>query len=116
MVQVSAPIEIGWTVEDVDGEKVGSIAEVGPNYLLVHKGLIFGKDIYIPTSRVSVVDPAEQAVRLPIRRDVVDAQGWDEPPEWIPAPSASRGGETDDGLPTDLSVFRVTNPTDSPAY
>jgi hypothetical protein len=108
MQQASAPIEIGWTVRDRDGEKVGSIAEVGPNYVLVHKGVIFGRDIYVPTAQLIAVDPAHEAVQIPVRRDDLDDQGWDEPPEWTPVPSASRGGDADDGLPTDLSVFRAT--------
>ena len=107
MQQASAPIEIGWTVHDRDGEKVGSIAELGPNYVLVHKGVIFGRDIYVPTSQLIAVNPAHEAVQIAVRRDDLDDQGWDEPPEWTPVPPASRGGDADDGVPTDLSVFRA---------
>ena len=102
------PIEIGWNVYDPDGEKVGSISEVGPSYLLVQKGLIFIRDIYIPMDVVSGSTPAEEAVQISIRKDAIEDQGWDEPPAWAGAPSTASATQGEAGLPDDLSVFRGT--------
>jgi len=109
MQPTQGPIEIGWNVYDRDGEKIGSIAEVGPNYLLVQKGLIFIRDIYVPTDAVTSTNPTEEAVQVSVRKDDIDQQGWDAPPAWAGAPStASADVQGDDGFPEDLSVFRGT--------
>jgi hypothetical protein len=46
-------VRAGWDAHGSDGEKVGDIDDVGPNYPLVTKGFLFTKDIYIPTSAMS---------------------------------------------------------------
>lgn len=45
-------VQVGWDVYGSDGEKVGDVSDVGSNYLLVTKGFLFTKDIYIPPSAV----------------------------------------------------------------
>jgi uncharacterized protein (TIGR02271 family) len=109
MQPTHAPIEIGWNVYDRDGEKIGSVSEVGPNYVLVQKGLIFVKDIYVPMDSVTGMNPAEQAVGLSVRKDDIEQLGWDAPPAWAGAPSAATAAtQGDEGFPEDLSVFRGT--------
>ena len=39
-----------------DGEKVGSIVAVYPNYLVVEKGFFFPTDYYIPVSAVNATE------------------------------------------------------------
>ena len=71
-------IQNGWDVYGSDGEKVGDVAEVGSNYLLVQKGWFFTKDYYIPTSAIVSVEPND--VRLSLASSDIANQGWDSPP------------------------------------
>jgi uncharacterized protein (TIGR02271 family) len=57
---------------------VGDVAEVGSNYVLVQKGWLFTRDIYIPTSAISSVD--EDGVYLNIPKDQVNSMEWDIAP------------------------------------
>jgi len=70
----------GWDVYGSEGDKIGSIDEVGPNYILVRKGLIFPKDIYVPHSAVSDVNPDQTAVMLNVPKSGIEELGWGEPP------------------------------------
>jgi uncharacterized protein (TIGR02271 family) len=74
------PIQTGWDVIGSDDQTLGSVAEVGPNYVRVEKGLIFVKDIYVPVSAISDVNPAEHAVWLNVPKDQVESMGWDNLP------------------------------------
>jgi uncharacterized protein (TIGR02271 family) len=73
-------IQPGWNAIDRSGDKIGSIEEVGPNYFLVTKGLIFVKDVYVPFDAVDSTDPNEQLVQLNVGKGDIDSRGWDEPP------------------------------------
>ncbi len=71
-------IEHGWDVFGSDGDKIGDVSDVGPNYVLVTKGFLFTKDIYIPTSAITGVE--HDRVYLNIAKDQVDSMGWDQAP------------------------------------
>ena len=71
-------IRQGTNVYGSDGDKVGDVAEVGTNYVLVQKGWLFTRDIYIPTSAISSVD--EDGVYLNIPKDQVNSMEWDIAP------------------------------------
>ena len=71
-------IQQGTNVYGSDGDKVGDVAEVGSNYVLVQKGWLFTRDIYIPTSAISSVD--EDGVYLNIPKDQVNSMEWDIAP------------------------------------
>lgn len=45
----------GTDVFDVNGDKVGSVLQSNPqmDYLVVEKGILFKKDLYIPTSAIA---------------------------------------------------------------
>jgi uncharacterized protein (TIGR02271 family) len=70
----------GWAVYDTNDDKIGDVADVGAGYLLVQKGLIFIKDVYIPMSSVSRTDAANGAVYVNVQKDSIDSMGWDAPP------------------------------------
>ena len=70
----------GWAVYDTNDEKIGDVADLGTSYLLVQKGLIFIKDVYIPMSAVSRTDAANGAVYVNVQKDSIDSMGWDAPP------------------------------------
>lgn len=71
----------GMTVRGSDGDKVGKIVEVSPNYVVVEKGFFFPSDHYIPTSAISSV--GEDEVFLSVTKDDALNQGWDQQPgDW----------------------------------
>src|SRR5215211_1459127 len=84
-------IQTGWDVYGSDGERIGSVAEVGSNYLLVQKGLLFIKDVYVPVNAVDEVDDANQSVWLNTPKDGIESMGWDSAPstgswnDWTPS-------------------------------
>lgn len=107
-------LQTGWTVYGRDGDKIGDIEEVGPNYLLVTKGLIFITDLYIPTSAIDTVDANEGAVFLTVDKATVEDQGWTEPPsadasDWAATTTATeaRAAASDVGYETDAQSVRV---------
>ncbi len=71
-------ISNGWDVYGSDGDKIGDVNEVGSNYVLVTKGFLFTKDIYIPTSAVTGVE--QDRVYVNFTKDQVDTLGYDQPP------------------------------------
>ncbi|HZG66885.1 MAG TPA: DUF2382 domain-containing protein [Herpetosiphonaceae bacterium] len=71
-------IQQGRNVYGSDGDKVGDVAEVGTNYVLVQKGWLFTKDIYIPVSAISSAD--EDGVYLNIPKDQINSMDWDMAP------------------------------------
>lgn len=71
-------IQHGMDVYGSDGDKVGDVSEVGPNYVLVTKGFLFTKDIYIPTSAITGIE--QDRVYLNVTKDQVNDMGWDQPP------------------------------------
>jgi uncharacterized protein (TIGR02271 family) len=86
----------GWTVYDTNDEKIGDVADVRTGYLLVQKGLIFIKDVYIPMSAVSRTDGTNGAVYVSAQKDSIDSMGWDAPP--TDAGSSADTARSDTGI------------------
>lgn len=76
-------IAVGADVYGSDGEKVGTVAEVYRDYIIVEKGFFFPTDYYIPLTAIRSADNAQ--VTLTVTRDEALQSGWDTAPE----PSAS---------------------------
>ena len=74
----SNQIQTGVDVFDDADQHIGTVAEVGPSYFIVQKGLLFPKDIYVPLSAVSQV--TEHQVIINVSKSEVESMGWDEPP------------------------------------
>ena len=83
-------IQAGWSAHDREGDKIGDIEELGQDYLLVTKGLIFTKDVYVPFSAVDSVDPDSGSVRLNVDKDQIDSMGWDDVSSATAHPSGPR--------------------------
>lgn len=79
-MQNATQIQTGATVVGSDNQKVGDVAEVGPNYIYVRKGLIFTKDLFIPFGEIQSID-GDGSVMLNVTKDAVDTMGWDTVPE-----------------------------------
>lgn len=68
----------GTDVVGVNGEKVGEVVAVHPNYIVVEKGFFFPTDYYIPTSAINNYDGDK--VYLSVSKDDALNQGWDTVP------------------------------------
>ena len=73
-------IQPGWDVIGSDDQKIGEVTEVGSNYVVLTKGLIFPKDLYVPLNTISSVDADASCVYLNVAKDDVDSMGWDQIP------------------------------------
>jgi len=94
-------VRAGWDVYGSDGDKVGDVSDVGPNYVLVTKGFLFTKDIYIPTSAITSID--QDRVYINVAKDQVDSMGWDQ------APMGDSGYGTTDTTSTDTDTATYTD-------
>ena len=63
----SSQIMAGDEVVGSDGDKVGTVAEVQPTYIVVEKGFFFPTALYVPLSAVTSVGDDE--VRLSVSKD-----------------------------------------------
>lgn len=79
----ASQVNIGTDVYGSDDDKIGSVADIGPNYFIVEKGFLFTTDMYVPMT--AIASATEDRIYLNVAKDQVDQQGWDEPPA---APSA----------------------------
>lgn len=68
----------GSTVYGADGDKVGKIIAVGPQYVVVEKGFFFPSDYYIPTNAIASVDGDD--VYLNVTKDDALNSGWNQQP------------------------------------
>ena len=103
-------IQAGWDAIGADDQKIGTIQDVGTNFLLIEKGLIFVNDIYVPSRAVTSIDVNRGCVYLNVRKDDVDAQGWTSPPEdtdiwegWTTRQSAGQSEPTTESVRSELA-------------
>ncbi|MFN8665103.1 MAG: PRC and DUF2382 domain-containing protein [Thermomicrobiales bacterium] len=75
----TTPVQIGDDVYGNDGDKVGTVADVQPTYLVVEKGFFFPTDYYIPFSAITQVNDGQ--VVLNVSKDTALHSGWDTVPE-----------------------------------
>ncbi len=71
-------VEPGASVFGSDGEKLGSIMEIGPSYIVVEKGLFFPTDYFVPNEAIRSVEP--DRITLTLTKDEALEQGWDKDP------------------------------------
>ena len=80
MTQVLERVLPGWKVVGSDDRDIGQVSDLGPNYVVVSKGLILTKTLYVPHQYVDREDDLNERVFLRVGKDVVDTMGWDQPP------------------------------------
>jgi hypothetical protein len=85
----------GATVYDTAGAKVGTLRAYNPQgaYLLVEKGWLFPKDLYIPLTAVRGTD-ATGAVHLGLRKDDLQDDRYASPPVGDPRVAGGDGQST----------------------
>jgi hypothetical protein len=85
-----ADLKPGWMVVGNDGRRVGTVREVGQNFILTSPtGL--ANDIYVPASAIANVE--HEVVHLSVAQHNVAEMGWGQPPRDNDAPATS--SETD---------------------
>src|SRR5215217_6994592 len=94
------PIHEGATVYAADGDKVGKVTTVGPDYFVVEKGFFFPTDYYIPNSVIASADDDGDKIYLAVAKDVALTRSWDVEPTdatWNTGYEATTGydGSTD---------------------
>jgi non-heme chloroperoxidase len=77
-------IRRGWTVYTEDGKRLGDVVEVHPHYLLVSRGLLIVRDVYVPRYAVAAAD--NRQVHLAITEERIRHMGWTAPPPPPPPP------------------------------
>jgi stress response protein YsnF len=78
MIRNFHQIQAGWNVYGSDDGKVGDVAEVASNYILVQKGWLFPRDIYVPFSAIASVE--DDSIYLFVTKDQVTSMDWDTIP------------------------------------
>lgn len=71
-------VSVGTEAVDRNGDSIGTVDEVGADYVVVRKGLIFPKDIFIPFAAIDSVD--SNGIRVNVDKDTIDSMGWDHAP------------------------------------
>jgi hypothetical protein len=83
-------LKVGWAIVGNDGQPIGSVHEVGQNYVLASRGLLASR-LYVPASAIANVE--NKVVHLNLAKHEAEQMGWEEPPRESDAPDAA--GDTD---------------------
>ena len=67
----------GWHVVTNDGQRLGTIREVGQHFVEVSGGF-FSRPLFVPSSAIANVE--NETVHLNLAAGEVDATGWAQPP------------------------------------
>ena len=67
----------GWAVVANDGRRIGSVKDVGQNFVLTSRGGLTA-DLYVPASAIANV--RDQVVHLNLPKDAADEMGWEQKP------------------------------------
>ena len=67
----------GWAVVGNDGQRFGTVREVGQNYVLASRGGRSG-DVYVPASAIANIE--RETIHLNVAKREADEMGWEQPP------------------------------------
>ncbi len=90
----TAQVQVGNDVYGSDGDKVGTVAEVQPTYLVVEKGFFFPTDYYIPMSAITQVNDGQ--IVLNVSKDTALHSGWETIPDTTTSTTTGDGIMTGD--------------------
>ncbi len=96
----ASQITLGADVYGSDGDKLGTVAEVQPSYIVVEKGFLekgffLPTDYYIPLSAVASASGGQ--IYLNVARDAALNSGWDTVPDVVPTGMTDSGTVFTDG-------------------
>ncbi|MBA2718516.1 MAG: DUF2171 domain-containing protein [Chloroflexi bacterium] len=72
-----ADLKPGWSIVGNDGSRVGTVREVGQNYVLTSIAGM-SSDIYVPASAIANVE--HEVIHLSVPQQDVAHMGWAQPP------------------------------------
>ena len=75
---IPSQVQVGDDVYGSDGDKVGTVAEVQPTYLVIEKGFFFPTDYYIPVYAITQVGDGQ--IVLNVSKDAALHSGWETLP------------------------------------
>ncbi len=104
----SNQINVGDEVYGSDGDKVGTVADVQPSYIVVEKGFFFPTDYYIPMSAVTTASSGQ--VTLNVGKDAALNSGWDTVPVTdtvVTDADVNTAGRTSSGRQTEVGAYEV---------
>ncbi len=67
----------GWAVVGNDGRRLGTVKDVGQNYVLTSRGGRSG-DLYVPASAIANV--RDETLHINLTKGDAEAMGWEQPP------------------------------------
>jgi uncharacterized protein (TIGR02271 family) len=102
-------VQVGWDVVGADDQKLGEVTDLGDNYVLITKGLIFPKDVFVPFEAITDVDPGRGRVLVNATKDEIDSLGWDEAPEPWGSGASERGADSASSIADTWSGSGSTN-------
>jgi uncharacterized protein (TIGR02271 family) len=106
-------VQVGWDVIGADDQKIGEVTDLGDNYVLLTKGLIFPKDIFVPFEAIKDVDAGRGCVYVNASKDEIESMGWDQEPESWGSGASERGADSasfvDDTSSTQSSTSGFSN-------
>ena len=70
-------LKSGWAIVGNDGRRLGTIDEVGQNYLLVTTGRL-SNNLYVPASAIGNIE--REVVHLNVSLNEAESMGWEQPP------------------------------------
>lgn len=74
------PPQVGTLVFGSDGEEIGEITDVQPDYFHVKKGLLFRKDVYIPLAAITGTALGGDGITINMTKDEIENGDWSSPP------------------------------------
>src|SRR3954468_1280700 len=95
-------INVGDEVFGSDGGKVGEVAIVYPNYIVVEKGFFFPTDYSIPFS--AIASSGGRQVFLTVTKDEALNRGWDVAPSDLEATATTPTIAAEDDVMTRTAV------------
>lgn len=84
-----ADLRPGWAVVGNDGHRLGTLHDVGQNFLVVSRGA-FSSGLYVPASAIANVE--HEVVHLNLSKSEAEQMGWEQPPREPDLPDDSASG------------------------
>jgi len=74
------PPQIGTMVFGSDGEEIGPVKDVGPDFIHIKKGLLFRTDVFLPLTAITGTALGGDGVTINLTKDEIDNGDWSSPP------------------------------------
>lgn len=81
-------LRAGWAVVSNDGRRLGTVKDVGQNYILTSRSG-FSADLYVPVTSIANVE--HETIHLNLTWGEVDQMGWEQAPRDDEPESSSQG-------------------------